>query len=457
MAKAQVFQTKIGLEIHIELKTKTKMFCRCPNKSEGPPNQFICPICLGYPGVLPVPNKKALLYTLKLGLALNCKIPQESKFDRKHYFYPDLPKNYQISQYDLPLARDGYLEVGEKKIRIQRVHLEEDAGKLVHPEGADYSLVDFNRSGVPLVEVVTAPDISFPQEAKQFLKDLQLIVRFLGISNGDMEKGQLRCDANISVTDGKVSTPVFEIKNMNSFKAVESALAFEEKRLKKNFASLSKQKGKRTLMWVEEKQRTQEMRLKEEASDYRYFPEPDIPLMRPQLMFDLKKIKNDLPLLPEQRRERLKRLGLDDKEIEVLVRKPKWWIYFWRLAKKVRPKLVADWMINENLGTSLEENDLATILEKLERKEITRPFIKQTVLPALAKGQTLEQVLSQVSQDIDLPQVIEKVLKEHSDAAANYRKGKEGALQFLIGQVMRETKGQADPKDVAVLLKKMLK
>ncbi|MCD6422242.1 Asp-tRNA(Asn)/Glu-tRNA(Gln) amidotransferase subunit GatB, partial [bacterium] len=344
------FETVIGLEIHIELKTKTKMFCRCPNEEEAEPNENVCPICLGYPGVLPVPNKKAILYTLKLGLALNCRIREEAKFDRKHYFYPDLPKNYQISQYDMPFAESGFLEVDGRKIGIRRVHLEEDAGKLIHPEGVNYSLVDFNRAGIPLIEVVTEPDIRSPKEARRFLQDLQLVVRYLGISNADMEKGQLRCDANISVRKGKLSTPIFEIKNMNSFRAIERALTYEEERLRENFEVLSEQKQKRTLAWDEASGRTIPMREKEEAEDYRYFPEPDIPLLKPRELFDLKKLKASLPPLPNERRETLRQLKVPEKEIEVLVQKQDWYAYFLKLARKVDPKLLADWMVNENLG-----------------------------------------------------------------------------------------------------------
>lgn len=457
MAKPQNLQTKIGLEIHIELNTKTKMFCRCPNKSGGNPNEFICPVCLGYPGVLPMPNKKAVLYTLKLGLALNCDIPRESKFDRKHYFYPDLPKNYQISQYDMPLAKDGYLKIGDKKVGIDRVHLEEDAGKLIHPQGADYSLVDFNRSGVPLVEVVTGPDLTSPKEAKMFLKDLQLIVRYLGVSEADMEKGQLRCDANISVYSGSKTTPIFEIKNMNSFRAVENALSYEEQRLKRDFSKLAQVKGKRTLTWLESHQRTEEMRFKEEASDYRYFPEPDIPLMRPRKVFDLSALKKELPSLPAERREILKsKYKLSSKEIEVLVKKQDWYDYFMKVAPRTDPRLAADWMINENLGTDVAPRDFILLISELQRDKITRPFIKQTIMPALKKGQRLSRVLKQAKTSFDLEEVVKKVVATNQDAVANYKKGKTQALQFLVGQVMRETRGQADPGKVAGLLRKMI-
>jgi len=477
----QKFKTTIGLEIHIELKTKTKMFCDCPvhsNKMDSVfywknnkktsesynqvPNQYVCPVCLGYPGVLPVPNKKAILYALKLGLALGCEIPEESKFDRKHYFYPDLPKNYQISQYDKPFARGGVLNIKTqnsnfKKIRITRVHLEEDAGKLIHPKGADYSLVDYNRGGVPLIETVTDPDIESPSEAKQFLKDLRLIVRYLDISDANMEKGHLRCDANISVQFGKETTPIFEIKNLNSFRSVERALAYEEKRLRDDFETLKKEKGKRTLTWLETENKTKQMRQKEEAADYRYFPEPDIPVFYPHKLFDLKKIKKDLPEMPKDRMKELKeKYNLADNEAEVFLQKPKWYDYFVKVAEPKNALLVADLIINENLGISIDKKVFAEIISGLEQKKITRTFLKQTILPGILEGKKLEELLQQVKV-FDLETVVKKVLSQNQAAVDNFRKGKENALQFLLGQVMKETRGQAQPSQTIEMIKKMIK
>jgi aspartyl-tRNA(Asn)/glutamyl-tRNA(Gln) amidotransferase subunit B len=456
--KTENFKTTIGLEIHIELKTKTKMFCDCKNAESISPNQYVCPICLGYPGTLPVPNKQAIKFALMLGLALGCEIPKESKFDRKHYFYPDLPKNYQISQYDMPFAIKGSMKIGDKTIGITRVHLEEDAGKLIHPDGASYSLVDYNRGGVPLIETVTDPDMESPAEAKRFLQDLQLIVRYLGISNADMEKGHLRCDANISVQRGRETTPIFEIKNMNSFRNVERALSYEENRLQENFEELKTQKGKRTLTWIDAQNKTQEMRQKEEAADYRYFPEPDIPVFLSHELFDLDKLKNSLPEMPEARLKTLKtKYQLSDSEASALLAKPKWYVYFQAASRKVNPKIVADFMVNENLGITIKLEDFIMMMQALEKKEITRSFVKQVVLPELAKGKTLAEILESVNSQLDISKIIEKVILENSDAVTNFKKGKESALQFLMGQVMRETRGQAEPDEVASKLREELK
>ncbi|MDD3773761.1 MAG: Asp-tRNA(Asn)/Glu-tRNA(Gln) amidotransferase subunit GatB [Patescibacteria group bacterium] len=457
------FKTTIGLEIHIELKTKTKMFCDCKNADAKTPNQYVCPICLGHPGTLPVPNKLAIKYAIMLGLALDCEIPQESKFDRKHYFYPDLPKNYQISQYDMPFAIAGSLKIKDqnskiKTIRITRVHLEEDAGKLIHPDGASYSLVDYNRGGVPLIETVTEPDLESPAQAKTFLQDLRLIVRYLGISDADMEKGHLRCDANISVQRGVETTPIFEIKNMNSFRAVERALAYEAERLRNNFEELKTQIGKRTLTWVGTQNKTQEMRSKEEAADYRYFPEPDIPMFYPHKMFDLKKIQKELPEMPEARLTILKtKYNLSDNEAFALLVRPKWYNYFQKVCLNVSPKIVADFMVNENLGVSLDVKDLKKLVLFLVKKKTTRSFIKQVVLPGLKKGKKIDDLLKLTDSTIDLDKIVQKIVRENKGAVNNYQKGKDSALQFLVGQVMRDTRGQAQAEEVAKKLKKILK
>lgn len=458
MSKENEFKTTIGLEIHIELKTKTKMFCDCKNGDSDSPNQYVCPICLGYPGTLPVPNKQAIQYAVMLGLALGCEIPKESKFDRKHYFYPDLPKNYQISQYDMPFAIKGSMKIGDRTIGITRVHLEEDAGKLIHPEGASYSLVDYNRGGVPLIETVTDPDIESPGQAKQFLKDLRLIVRYLDISDADMEKGHLRCDANISVQRGTETTPIFEIKNLNSFRSVERALIYEAARLRDNFEELKTQIGKRTLTWLEKSGKTQEMRQKEESADYRYFPDPDIPVFYTHKLFDLEKIKKELPEMPEAHLKELKeKYNLSDNEADVLLHKIKWYQYFQVAAKSADPKQIADWMINENLGISIATEDLVILINALNENKITRSFVKQVVLAELKKGKKISEIISQADSQLDLDKIIQKIIQENQDAVENFKKGKETALQFLVGQVMRETRGQADVALVAKTIKDSLK
>jgi len=458
------FETVVGLEIHLELDTKTKMFCQCRNEDIKEPNKNVCHICLGYPGVLPSPNKKAIFYTIKLGLAMSCQIPEESKFDRKHYFYPDLPKNYQISQYDMPFATNGSLKIKNQKskiknIRITRVHLEEDAGKLIHPEGANYSLVDFNRSGIPLLEIVTEPDIDSPQLAKKFLQEIQLIARNLGVSRADMEKGHLRCDANISVRKGNASTPVFEIKNMNSFRSVERALSYEENRLREDFDKLKNQKGKRTMSWLETQGKTQEMRTKEEASDYRYFPEPDIPPFCLHKMFDLKALKTALPKMPNQQRQDLKEeLNLADKEVEVLISNKSFYEYFSKIADSKNARKIADWMINENLGTKINPADLLELIKVIEEGKVTRAYAKQKIIPELLGGKKIKQVLSTIpTKKIDFDQAIKDAISENQDAVKNYQNGKESALQFLVGQVMQKTQGQANPQDILQEIKEMLK
>jgi len=270
----------IGLEIHVELKTKSKMFCSCENNPfEGDANSNVCPVCMAHPGSLPVINEEAVKKVIKTGLALNCQIAQESKFDRKNYFYPDLPKGYQISQYDKPFCKKGFLNINGKKIRITRVHLEEDTGKLLHPQGADYSLVDFNRAGVPLMELVTEPDLHSAKEARKFAEELQLIIRYLGVSNADMEKGQLRVEVNISLSKNKEMGTKVEIKNLNSFRIVEKAIDYETERQAEVLDS-GKKVVQETRGWDEKKGITVSQREKEEAHDYRYFPEPDLPTFK---------------------------------------------------------------------------------------------------------------------------------------------------------------------------------
>ena len=315
---SQKYEPTIGLEIHVELKTKTKMFCDSLNDpDEKHPNLNMCPICMGHPGTLPVANQKAIQKLIKVGLALNCEIAEFSKFDRKNYFYPDLPKGYQISQYDLPLCKDGYLEIGNRKIRIERIHIEEDTGRLLHPEGADYSLVDFNRAGVPLMELVTRPDIKSGKEIEEFAKELRLILRYLDASDADMEKAQMRIEVNVSIKkpeSEQLGTKV-ELKNINSIKAATAATDYEIKR-QTEILEAGNKIIQETRGWDENKQKTFSQRLKEGSADYRYFPEPDLP----PLIFnknEIEEIRLGLPELPAQRRVRFKTYGLTDAQIEV--------------------------------------------------------------------------------------------------------------------------------------------
>jgi len=495
------FKTTIGLEIHVQLKTKSKMFCGCSNMSENEngkePNTRVCPVCMGFPGTLPVANIEAIKKTIMTGLALNCEIPNESKFDRKHYFYPDLPKNFQISQYDEPFARLGELQILDpdssksKKIGINRVHLEEDAGKLVHPEGAEYSLVDMNRCGTPLMEIVTEPDIDSPELAKKFLKELRLIVRYLDVSNADMERGQLRCDANISIqrkseirnpkseTNSKskkpnsktVTSPIIEIKNMNSFRAVERALKYEEERLREDFDDEIGDMNKKTRAWIEKQGVTKPMRVKEEASDYRYFPEPDIPPVlidkkikdEHGIMIHLIDIKRRMPELPQAKRERYKLLGLKEKAIESLVNKIGYSNYFDEVVEAGgEPQKVYDYMVNEKLGTKIKIKHMVEAFKLLNSGEISNKILKSILPEMIESGKSAKELigekgLKQVSNAEDLKNIIKEVIKENPKPVSDYKGGKEQTFGFLVGQVMQKTKGQANPALTNKLLRDMLK
>jgi len=499
-----MFKATIGLEIHIELKTKSKMFCSCLNDPlEHHPNINICPICLGHPGTLPVINQEAVRKTIKTGLALNCRIPSFSKFDRKNYFYPDLPKGYQISQYDFPLSKEGYLNIpvfdqGKntrefKKIRIARVHLEEDTGKLVHDK--DYSLVDFNRAGVPLMELVTEPDFSSPQEAKTFAQELQLILRYLGVSEADMEKGQMRVEANISLRPdkeegNKLGTKV-EIKNLNSFRAVERALNYEIERQKKVLESGQKI-IQETRGWDEKKEITVSQRKKEESHDYRYFPEPDLPPLevRPEMV---EEIRSEIPELPQEKRERFKReYGLSGKEIEVFVVNKDWGEFYEKAMSELREwlketefkseveekeflklsKLCLNYFLTDLLGllkgASIKGEDFlitpenfAEFITLIYQGKISSKIAKVLLEEMFSTGGDpshiiKEKGLSQITDESEIEEIVKDVISENGKPVSDYKKGKESALQFLIGRVMSASQGKADPERVKKVLKEKL-
>ncbi|MDP2927070.1 MAG: Asp-tRNA(Asn)/Glu-tRNA(Gln) amidotransferase subunit GatB [bacterium] len=434
------FKPVIGLEIHVELATQSKMFCGCPAYHFGvEPNTHCCPVCLGLPGALPVPNKKAIEWTIRLGLALNCRILEESKFDRKNYFYPDLPKGYQISQYDQPLCVQGKVILKEgQEIRIRRVHLEEDTGKLLHTEidGEKCSLVDFNRSGVPLLEVVTEPDFRNSQEVDEFLKDLQRMVRYLGISDADMEKGSLRIEPNISMrenTKPKIQIPNYkvEVKNINSFRFVRKAIEYETKRqtelLEKGETPLQETRG-----WNEAENKTVSQREKEEAHDYRYFPEPDIPPLNftPE---EIAEIKKQIPELPEEKEKRfIKEFKLSPYQAGLLIETKKLADYY-EEALKVNGKIdgrkysspseIANWLINRKID------------------------IKTTSPEKLIKDVIASKEVMLVSE-AEMSRIIDEILTENSQAAADYKKGKTAVLGFLIGQVVRKIGSQADRQEI---------
>jgi len=482
------------LEIHVELNTQSKMFCSCLNDpDEKHPNINICPICLSHPGTLPVINAEAVRKTIKTGLVLNCQIPEISKFDRKNYFYPDLPKGYQISQLYNPLCLKGFLEIDGKKIRIREVHLEEDTGSLIHPSGADYSLVNFNRAGVPLMELATEPDISSAKEARQFAEELHLIMHYLDVSDADMEKGQMRVEVNISLSKkkGVLGTKV-EIKNLNSFRAVEQAIEYEIKR-QREILNRGQKVIQETRGWDDIKGETLSQREKEFAQDYRYFPEPDLPPLR----FSEEKIdeiRAEIPELPQQKRERLKKeYGLDEKSVEFFVYNKGLGEYF----EKVMSELI-NWVkeieekerVNEEGSlklTKLATNYIMTDLQGLlkggphqyiggglitpenfaefitliyEGKISSR--IAKTVLEEMFKTGAdpsniiEEKGLSQLTDEKELENIIKDVISKNQKAVSDYKKGKENSLQFLVGQVMSATRGRAQPDIVQKLLKKIL-
>ncbi len=426
------YQPFIGLEVHVELSTKSKMFCGCPADHFGKkPNTQTCPVCLGMPGGLPVPNYKAIEWCMLLGLALNCNIPKESKFDRKNYFYPDLPKGYQISQYDQPLAINGKLG----SIRIRRVHMEEDTGKLIHATVDDkrVSLVDFNRSGVPLVEIVTEPDFRSIDQVDAYVRKLQQIVRYLGISGADMEKGSMRLEPSISLSfDGKLPDYRVELKNINSFRFVRKAIEAEIKRQTENPTD----RDQATRRYDEKTDSTVLMRSKEQAEDYRYFPEPDIPPIK-WVRTQISKLKSQITEMPDEKKERFMKIyGLNEYDSDLLTETRKLADYFEEAVKAGKlinpsPKVIANWIINKKLNI-------------------------QDVLPAqlIEEIRMAKEVVSVGGEVVE--EAIEKVIKENEKAVSDYRNGKEQALMFLFGLVLKELKGKGDKKEIIIKLKEKL-
>ncbi|HEY9810782.1 MAG TPA: Asp-tRNA(Asn)/Glu-tRNA(Gln) amidotransferase subunit GatB [Halomicronema sp.] len=482
------YEAVIGLETHCQLNTQTKIFSNSSTEFGAPPNTNIDPICMGMPGVLPVLNQKVLEYAVKAGLALNCQIAKYSKFDRKQYFYPDLPKNYQISQFDLPIAENGWLEIelvnenGEpvrKRIGITRLHMEEDAGKLVHAgsdrlSGSSYSLVDYNRAGVPLVEIVSEPDIRSGQEAAEYAEELRRIVRYLGVSDGNMQEGSLRCDVNISVRP--VGTSQFgtkvEIKNMNSFNAIQRAIDYE---IERQIAAI--EAGERivqeTRLWEETSQRTISMRSKEGSSDYRYFPEPDLP---PIEVADtqLQEWKAALPELPAQKRYRYEtELGLSPYDARVLTDDRSVAEYFEAtIGAGAESKQAANWIMGDITAflkaQKLSVNDLllkpaglAELISLIDAGTISGKIAKEILPELLVKGGSPKQVieskgLSQISDTSAIEQIIDEILAANPKELEQYRAGKTKLQGFFVGQVMKQTGGRADPKLTNQLLMKKL-
>jgi len=478
-----MYKTIVGLEVHVELNTKSKMFCSCLNDpDEKHPNVNVCPVCMGHPGTLPVINEEAVRKVIKTGLALDCQIPEFSKFDRKNYFYPDLPKGYQISQYDKPLCLGGFLGLGAKKIRITRVHLEEDTGSLIHPSDAGYSLVNFNRAGVPLMELVTEPDIASGREAKDFAQELHLILHYLDVSDADMEKGQMRVEVNISVSaDKKLGTKV-EIKNLNSFRSVERGIDYEIKRQTELLES-GKKIIQETRGWDSVKGITVSQREKEEAHDYRYFPEPDLPPLRHSKKF-IEEIRAEIPELPQKRRERLeKEYQLDEKNAEIFVYNKDLGEYFEKVISELPPglaqekllkliKLSANYLISDLLGLLKGElvssdkflitpENFAEFICLIHDGKISSKTAKQVLAEMFASGADPSNVieekgLDQISDEKELEIIIADAVSQNAKVVEDYKSGKENAFQYLIGQIMAKTRGKANPKVVNKILKQTL-
>jgi aspartyl-tRNA(Asn)/glutamyl-tRNA(Gln) amidotransferase subunit B len=489
----------IGMEVHVELKTKSKMFCNSKNGLglEKEPNIHICPVCTGQPGTLPVPNSQAIEFVQLAGLALNCEINLKSKFDRKNYFYPDLPKGYQISQYDQPLCGKGHIDLQvtnnkkqeTKTIGITRIHLEEDTGKLIHPKGADHTLVDFNRAGVPLMELVTEPDIENGEQARLFCTKLQQICRYLNISDADMEKGNMRCEVNLSLRkegEDKLSGVKVEVKNINSFKFVEKAINYEIERqtelLEKGEKVVQETRG-----WDSVKNITVSQRKKESAHDYRYFPEPDIPPMEFSEQY-VENLKRKLPELPDAKEKRfVSEYGLNAVDVLVITAQNDLAEYFEQVIGEVKEKiasheiespeektvkLAVNYIISELRKHLIENNHkikdikispenyaelIGLIADGKINSSAAQAVLKEMYHTGGDPSQIIEEKnLGQMQDSSELETAVESVLVANAKSVEDYKSGKQNALQFLMGQVMSETKGKANPMKVIELLKKKL-
>ncbi len=478
----------IGLEIHIQLKTHSKMFCSCDNRGEyQPPNTTVCPVCLGHPGTLPVPNAEAINMAGRAALALNLHVNNYSKFDRKNYFYPDLPKGYQISQFDEPLAQAGYLDIetsqGRVKIGLERLHLEEDTAKLLHSDAK--TLVDFNRAGTPLMEIVTKPELKTPEQAKVFLQELRLLMRYLDVSEADMEMGHLRCDANISlrmIGETKLY-PKTEIKNLNSFRAVAKALTYEIARQTELWNQNKAPTSTATRGWDEKAGVTVEQRDKEALHDYRYFPEPDIPSLQIKTE-QIKSWRESLPELPSRRRERLQTdYGIGKVEARLLTEDKALGDLVLRLVAglgnelegdvKAAAKLATNWMVHKLVAILIEKQlllDNLTVslsqwiafLLMVARRQINSTNAQVLMRRMIETGRDPETIvesenLLQVNgSDTDLAEAIKKVIANHPDQVAQFKAGKEPVIKFLLGALMRETKGRLDPQAAEAALRQEL-
>jgi aspartyl-tRNA(Asn)/glutamyl-tRNA(Gln) amidotransferase subunit B len=474
------FEPVIGLEVHVQLKTNTKIFCSCPAKFGNEPNQSTCPVCLGMPGVLPVLNKKAVEFAIMASIATNCKVQEKSVFARKNYFYPDLPKGYQISQFELPLALSGYLEIDsditgqKKKIGITRIHMEEDAGKLIHDSSMPVSYVDLNRAGTPLIEIVSEPDLRSAKEAGNYLRQLHSIVKYLKITDGNMEEGSFRCDANVSVRpkgSDKFGTRT-EIKNLNSFRHVENGIEHE---IARQIALIEDGQSvvQETRLWNADKFKTFSMRGKEEAHDYRYFPDPD--LVPVEISKDWEnELRKRLPELPEQKRTRfINDLNLSSQQAEILTSSRELSEFFEICAQKAKDqKLSANWILGPFLSylrekaidadqSEISPDFVSEILLALKQGKINDKTAKEIFADSVSSGKSPGQIikekgLEQVSDESELEEIVDKVLAANPDEVEKYRAGNKKLLSFFMGQVMKETKGKANPKLVNPMIAKKL-
>lgn len=473
------YEPVIGLEVHAQLKTHTKIFCNCPTDFGSNPNDQICQVCLGMPGVLPVLNEQAVQFAIKTGLALNCEIADTTKFDRKNYFYPDLPKGYQISQYDQPICTGGFLAINQRKIRIHRAHLEEDAGKLVHAgaaglHGSDYSLADFNRSGVPLLEIVSEPDIETPEEARLYLTELRNILRYLEVCDGNLEEGSFRCDANVSLRpkgQTELGTKT-EIKNMNSFKSVQRAIQSEIER-QTDLLSKGERITQETRLWNDTDGKTYPMRSKEDAHDYRYFPEPDlVPLKINRQWVD--RVRDTLPELPDARRLRYtQEYGLSSDDASVLVDAKELGDFFDAVLKLETPaKAAANWLIGPTVAylkdnkvefcqTKITPENLRDLVECVSEGTIGSTVAKQVLMDVLKEGGDIRKViadkgLAQISDESGLREIATQTISKFPDQQKEYRDGKTKVRQFFFGEMMKATKGKGNPQVINKLLDELL-
>ncbi len=476
------YEAVIGLEVHVQLNTLTKIFCSCSTQFGTPPNTHVCPVCMGQPGVLPVLNSEALEKAVKAGLSLNCEVPSFSKFDRKNYFYPDLPKGYQISQFDFPISKNGFIDIdlsggNVKRIGITRAHMEEDAGKLIHEEGRPYSLVDLNRAGVPLLEIVSEPDMRTSEEAYNYLKELRSIMKYIGVSDVNMEEGSLRCDANISIRplgEKKLGTKV-EVKNMNSFNGVRHAIDYEIER-QKEILSGGKPVDQETRTFDAPSGKTFPMRSKEEANDYRYFPEPDLPPIRMK-PGTVDRIRKSIPELPRARKLRfIEEYMITAQDAETLTDEKELAVYFEEVAGKTKagPKKAANWILSEmnaqinsmkipidKFQKKVPVENIIDLLDLVEEGTISGKMAKDIYAEMASSGKKAGEIigakgLKQISDADEIEKVVDRVIAGHPAEVKKFKDGNDKLIGFFVGEVMKATGGQANPKAVNEILRKKL-